>query len=285
VDRFALIQMLVLVALAGLAAHATVRWRSGMPPGHHGFLVARNQPSGRVGADNVTSTEAAWFVRLRVEQRRHQRHGRTATIVAMHLGGPTGALGRRAARRRAQDVWRARRIETALRSTDIVRAGSDGIVRILLTETDEEGGDACVRRLAERLPGWAAEVGAAGHLSAAWAATRTGRDLWAANRLAIARLRGVQAGWLRSGSVHLDGDGPFSRFVATGQAATGAAPAGESSGVVVAARSVGRLSTQTLADGVVDQRRGTAGAELARQVRHMTADGVGADPQSPANFG
>ena len=280
-----MIQILVLVALAGLAAHATVRWRSGMAGGRQGLLGAWNQPSGRIGGDNVTSTEAAWFLRLRVEQRRHQRYGRTATIVAMHLGGPTGALGRRAARRRAQDIWRARRIEAALRSTDIVRAGSDGIVRILLTETDEEGGDACVRRLADRLPGWAAEVGAAAHLSAAWAATRTGRDLWAANRLAIARLRGVQAGWLRSGSVHLDGDGPFSRLASTDQAAIGAAPAEVFGGFVLAPGSVGRIPSQALADGVVDQRRGSPGPKLARQIRHVTADRVRADPEPPANLG
>jgi hypothetical protein len=213
VDHLGLIQILALVALAGLGAHAAVLRRTGSPPGQ-GLLVSRGQPGARAGADTITSTEAAWFLRLRVEQRRHQRYGRTATIVAMHLGGPTGALGRRAARRRTQDVWRARRIEGVLRSTDVVRAGSDGIIRVLLTETDEAGGDACVHRLAERLPGWGAEVGATSHLTAAWAATRTGRDLWAANRLAIARLRGVQAGWLRSGAVHLDGDGPFSRLAA-----------------------------------------------------------------------
>ena len=278
-------QVLVLVALTGLAAHAVVRWRGGMAVGRQGLMSAWNQTAGRGGGNSVTSTEAAWFIRLGVEQRRHQRYGRTATIVAMHLGGATGALGRRAARRRAQDVWRAGRIEAALRSTDIVRAGSDGIVRILLTETDEDGGDACVRRLADRLPGWGEEVGAASQLAAAWAATRTGRDLWAANRLAIARLRGVQAGWLRSGSVHVDGDGPFSRLIATGQAATGAAPAVGSGGVAPAVSSVGRLPSQTLADGVVDERRSSPGAELAREVGHVTADGVRADPQPPADLG
>ena len=212
-DHLGLIQILALVALAGLAAHAAVLRRT-TPSPVQGLLIGRSQPGGRAGGDTITSTEAAWFVRLRVEQRRHQRHGRTATIVAMHLGGPTGALARRAARRRSQDVWRARRIEGALRSTDIVRAGSDGIVRILLTETDESGGDACVHRLAKHLPSWGAEVGATTSITAAWAATRTGRDLCAANRLAIARLRGAQAGWLRSGAVHLDGDGPFSRLTA-----------------------------------------------------------------------
>jgi hypothetical protein len=216
VDLFALIQIFALVALAGLAAHAAVLRRTGSSP-RPGLLVIGNQHGGRASGDTVTSTEAAWFVRLRIEQRRHQRYGRTATIVAMHLGGPTGALGRRAARRRTQDVWRARRIESALRSTDIVRAGSDGIVRILLAETDEAGGDACVHRLAERLPGWGAEVGATTGLTAAWAATRIGRDLCAANRLAIARLRGAQAGWLRSGAVHL-GVGEISRVAAAAHA-------------------------------------------------------------------
>jgi hypothetical protein len=228
VDHHPLIQILALVALAGIAAHVAVWRRTGSSPGQ-AFLVSRSQP-GRAGGDNVTATEAAWFFRLRVEQRRHQRYGRTATVVAMHLGGPTGALGRRAARRRTQDVWRARRIESAVRSTDIVRAGSDGIIRVMLAETDEAGGVACVHRLAERLPGWGAEVGAASHLTAAWAATRTGRDLWAANRLAIARLRGVQAGWLRSGAVHLDGDGPFSRLAAADhrpEVAAETAPAGD----------------------------------------------------------
>jgi hypothetical protein len=224
VDHLGLIQILALVAFAGLAAHAAVLRRPGSSTGQ-GLLVSRSQP-GRAGGDNVTATEAAWFFRLRVEQRRHQRYGRTATVVAMHLGGPTGALGRRAARRRTQDVWRARRIEGAVRSTDIVRAGSDGIIRVLLTETDEAGGDACVQRLAQRLPGWGAEVGATSCLTAAWAATRTGRDLWAANRLAIARLRGVQAGWLRSGAVHLDGDGPFSRLAAADHSPE-MAPAGD----------------------------------------------------------
>jgi hypothetical protein len=217
VTSLALIQMLALVALAGLAAHAAVRLRSGSPAGHR-MLVFRGQQSGRSGGDNVTPPEAAWFLRVRAEQARHQRYGRTATAVAIHLGGPKGALARRAARRRAQDLLLARRIEGALRSTDLVRAGNDGIVRVLLTETDENGGGACIRRLAEHVPAWGAEVGIASRLTAGWATTQTGRDLWAANRLAVARLRGIQAGWLRSGAVHRDGDGRFSRVATADQA-------------------------------------------------------------------
>ena len=216
-DRLALIQILALVALVGLAAQAARRPRpwatrpDDRPTAGDRSASARASGGSRaswpldgLGGAAILVAEAAWCDRLRAEQARLQRYGGAATVVAMHLGGPNGALARRTVRRRARVAVLARRMEAAVRATDVVRVGNDGTVRILLTETDEEGGRACAGRLAQIPPAWGVDVGGAPRLTAAWAETRSGRDLWAANRLAVARLRGASAGWLRSGAVHLD---------------------------------------------------------------------------------
>ena len=54
VDHLTVIQILALVALAGIAAHVAVLRRPGSSPGK-AFLVSRSQP-GRPGGDNVTAT-------------------------------------------------------------------------------------------------------------------------------------------------------------------------------------------------------------------------------------
>jgi hypothetical protein len=207
VDRLVLIQVLGIVALLALAGNLTFSLRrrpatgSGSPPfDGFGWSARGGHDVDGFAQEGQTLSESSWTRRLAVEQARLDRHGRSASIVAMHLGGPTGAIGRRSATRLGPHVRLTERISTSLRATDVVRAGSDGIIRVLLSETDEAGARAYAQRLAQSLPAWGDEVGADASLTAAWAATAAGRDLRSAHRLAHARLRGAADGWLRSAS-------------------------------------------------------------------------------------
>jgi hypothetical protein len=230
VDRLVQIEVLGIVAFLALTAHLTLGPRRGSPSGL-GRLgpargvwsrLARSRPAdvpGAVRQDRTASSDAVWLRRLAAEQARCERHGRMATVVAMHLGGPTGALGRRSAWRVRQHARLAERLVGASRATDVVRAGSDGIIQVLLAETDEDGARAFARRVADLLPTWGAELQAETSLTAAWADARVGRDLRSAHRLALARLRGASAGWLRSSAARTAPDRPATPRRALGRAA------------------------------------------------------------------
>ncbi len=218
-DRLVQIEVLGVVAFLALTAHLTLAPRGGIAAGSGrpwpsrlaGFRPARSRPqdpADPAGSNVVAMTEGVWLRRLAAEQARCERHGRVATVVAMHLGGPTGALSRRSAWRIREQVRLAERLAAAARATDVVRAGSDGIVQVLLAETDEVGARAFARRVADLLPTWGSELGAETSLTAAWADARDGRDLRSAHRLALARLRGASAGWLRSSAVRTTIDRP-----------------------------------------------------------------------------
>ena len=74
----------------------------------------------------------------------------------------------------------------------------------MLIELTESGASRFVDRISAEL---ADAPGVDGKdIVAAWAAMAPGRDLRAADRLAVARLRGATSGWLRSLAVHRTAD-------------------------------------------------------------------------------
>ena len=231
-DRLVQIEVLGVVAFLALIAHLTLGPSRGLSSGLgrlRPFGPAWSRSAGSRPADPLhpagpnpaALSEAAWLRRLAAEQARCERHGRAATVVAMHLGGPSGALARRSAPRVRQHLRLAERLASESRATDVVRAGSDGIIQVLLAETDEDGARAFARRVADHLPIWGAELGAETSLTAAWADTRVGRDLRSAHRLALARLRGASAGWLRSSAARTTPDRPTATRRALGPATDG----------------------------------------------------------------
>lgn len=137
-----------------------------------------------------------WTRRLVSEQARSARNGAPATVVALRLGEDRGPLGRRVESELRRTVGIADSIAARCRASDVVRVTDDGIIRILLVETPEDGAQSFVDRIS---PGLAGEPGAGGReVVAAWASIAASRHLPAADRLAIARLRGATGGWLRS---------------------------------------------------------------------------------------
>jgi hypothetical protein len=142
----------------------------------------------------------AWSQRLVAEQARSTRHGGRSTVVALRIGTPSGPLRRRALPDVTRSVEMARFVAGQSRASDVVRATSDGLIRILLVETTEDGARAYIDRLSG---GLATDRDTDGpEIVAAWASMAPSRDLSAANRLAVARLRGATSGWLRSLAVH-----------------------------------------------------------------------------------
>ncbi len=142
----------------------------------------------------------AWRRRLTAEGARSARHGSPATVVALRVGPSRGPLGRRLVQNRRRTAGVTEGVARRSRASDVIRVTDDGTVRILLVETTEEAAHVYVDRVSEaiRTEGWVER----GDLVAAWAAIAPGRDLAAADRLAVARLRGATNGWLRSLAVH-----------------------------------------------------------------------------------
>jgi hypothetical protein len=168
-------------------------------------------PGGAIEASDAGSPDAGavsvgeWNRRLAAEQARSVRHGTPATIVAIRADSTTGP---RAAPESATKEARRRPAEMVgrwLRTSDAVYVTGDGTVRILLVEATEVDARRFVARISSELG--AADAGTPG-MVAAWAAIAPGRDLRAAERLAVARLRGATSGWLRSLAVHRTTGGP-----------------------------------------------------------------------------
>jgi hypothetical protein len=136
--------------------------------------------------------------------------------VALRLGKDRGPLGRRVAPELRRTVGVAEAIAARSRASDIVRVTDDGIIRILLVETPENGAHVFVDRISEAL---AAEPSADGQdVVAAWASIAPSRDLAAADRLAVARLRGATSGWLRSLAVRRTVEADLAAGLAPGEA-------------------------------------------------------------------
>jgi hypothetical protein len=156
------------------------------------------EAGGPVGPGFRREPIGSWTRRLAAEQARAARHGGSATVVVMDHGTTHGALGRRVTPELSRIVGVADVVARQTRASDYVRVTDDGIIRILLVETNEAGAQVFVDRISARL---AADADTSQDLVTAWASVPSGRDLSAADRLAVARLRGATSGWLRSRSV------------------------------------------------------------------------------------
>ncbi len=199
------------VILAVLVASTTVGtlyigWRAGRAALRR-VDPARHAGDGDTDADGTVAERdgrrepfTAWRRRLVSEQARSVRHGAPATVIALRLGGTRGPLGRRVQEERRRTANLADGVARRSRASDVIRVTQDGIIRILLVETTEQAAYAYMDRISEalRTEGWTER----GDVIAAWASMAPSRDLAAADRLALARLRGATSGWLRSLAVH-----------------------------------------------------------------------------------
>ena len=206
IDLFEDVALAVLVASTTVAT-LDVRWRSGRgvrrwaKAGPVADRLGSDRPdpaeaTDHAGQDARRELIAAWVRRLVSEQARCIRHNAPATVAAVRVGMPLGALRRRSPVEIHRNVEIATALAASSRASDVVRVTDDGIIRILLVETSEDGARAYVDRISSTL---AANVDVGGQdVVAAWASIRPTRDLQTADRLAVARLRGASGGWLRS---------------------------------------------------------------------------------------
>jgi hypothetical protein len=214
------IDLLEDVALAVFVASTTVatldvRWRSGrgrrspssesaVPTGTEAGAGGSDQAEAGRGELTREST-ATWLRRLANEQARWIRHGTPASVVVLCASRAPGALGRRSTIEIGRSIAIANDIADRSRASDTVRVTDDGMIRILLVETGEEG----TRSYVDRMSTVFAASPAIGdqNVVSAWASVHATRDLATADRLAVARLRGASGGWLRSLAVRRGSDG------------------------------------------------------------------------------
>ena len=206
IDLFEDVALAVLVASTTVAT-LDVRWRSGRGMRRWSKAAPVTNRLGNAGPDPTDATDhagqdarresiAAWVRRLVSEQARCIRHNAPATVAALRVGTPLGALRRRSPVEIHRNVEIATALAASSRASDVVRVTDDGIIRILLVETSEDGARAYVDRISTTL---ATNGDVRGQdVVAAWASIRPTRDLQTADRLAVARLRGASGGWLRS---------------------------------------------------------------------------------------
>ena len=203
------------VILAALVASTTVvtlyvGWRAGR--------AARKRERVR-GADGAPSVEpapigdepafrresmVAWSRRLAGEQARSARHGSPASVVALRFGHARGPLSRRSEDELRRATAGADLLVERTRASDVVHVTGDGVIRVLLVDATDDGAHRFVDRVSDLLR---ADPSSGGReVVATWASIAPSRDLFAADRLAAARLRGAAGGWLRSLAVHRAGD-------------------------------------------------------------------------------
>jgi hypothetical protein len=144
-----------------------------------------------------------WTQRLTAEQARCARHGSSATVVALRVDERRGAAGQGHDRSVQDPAATATALTRRTRASDTICVRRDGSIRVLLVETTEIGARRFVDRISAEL---STESQVSGNIVAAWAAVAPGRNLRAAERLAVARLRGAASGWLRSLAVHRTGE-------------------------------------------------------------------------------
>ena len=146
----------------------------------------------------------AWSRRLAGEQARRARHGSPASVVALRFGHARGPLARRSEDELRRASAGADFLIERTRASDVVHLTGDGVIRVLLVDATDEGAQRFVDRVSVLLR---ADPSCGGRgVVATWASIAPTRDLFAADRLAVARLRGAAGGWLRSLAVHRAGD-------------------------------------------------------------------------------
>jgi hypothetical protein len=222
IDLFEDVALAVLVASTTVAT-LDVSWRSGRGARWWAKVASARDASsnGRAGSDALDTNGqdarrepvAVWIRRLVSEQARCVRHNAPATVAALRVGTPVGALRRRSTEEIRRNLEIATDLAARSRASDVIRVTDDGIIRILLIETPEDGARSYVDRISSAL---AANGDVAGKdVVAAWASIRPTRDLQTADRLAVARLRGASGGWLRSLAVRhgTDGEGEGSHLI------------------------------------------------------------------------
>lgn len=141
-----------------------------------------------------------WQRRISAEQARHVRRGAPATVVAMRLGPSRGPLARRSGPEVSRTAAAAERVANTSRASDVVCVTDGGTIRILLVDTIEDGARPYVDRMSRNLRDERDDQSSS--VLAGWASIASSRDLAAADRLAVARLRGAAAGRLRSLAIH-----------------------------------------------------------------------------------
>ncbi len=197
----------MVVALTTVAA-LYAGWRAGIarrrPPIARDDGIQRDGlRAGREAAAHSPMGSDDWSQRLAAEQARCARHGSTATVVAIRVDEPRGADGRDGGAGVEAATGTVAAMTRRARASDSICVASDGTIRVLLVETSEVDARRFVDRISAEL---SIEPNARGNIVAAWAAIAPGRNLRAAERLAVARLRGAASGWLRSLAVHRVGE-------------------------------------------------------------------------------
>jgi hypothetical protein len=232
VESIDLLEDVAIAVLVASTAVATLdfRWRSrrrndgGLRQGSiakGGFETHSGPDHGleSIRAEAVRESMATWVRRLATEQARWVRHKTPASVVVVRVGDPQGALGRRASTEMSRNIEIARHLAGRSRASDTVRVTDDGMIRVLLTATTEDGAHSYADRISKALPS-GHPIGE-GSVVAAWASVRPTRDLPTADRLAVARLRGASGGWLRSLAVRRGNDTATARPPSPASAGSG----------------------------------------------------------------
>jgi diguanylate cyclase (GGDEF)-like protein len=134
-------------------------------------------------------TAAGWDHVVVLEERRHGRYGRPATVVVLELdriGALAERLGAETADRLIPAVAEA--IRRSSRTADVVARTDHATFRILMPETDEIRAINLVERLRETCDTWLEASAVAVRLAIGWASSGPSADLRTAQRIATERM-------------------------------------------------------------------------------------------------
>ncbi len=159
--------------------------------------MTETPPSGQHDDDLATfldpvtgmTTAAGWDHIVVLEERRHGRYGRPATVVVLELDridALAERLGAETADRLIPAVADA--IRRSSRTADVVARTDHATFRILMPETDEIRAINLVERLRETCDTWLEASAVAVRLAVGWASAGPNADLQTAQRIATERM-------------------------------------------------------------------------------------------------